>query len=128
MTDLRIWSTLTPAEREQAIAQARVILDGGEKRWHVVARLCGIKGGIPLRTALDAGWRARKRALDAERYKREHGDRPPRNNLTKTERQQATSRERGLRKMTLRSHIAQHVPAPITLPKLKFMEETTSGL
>ncbi len=105
MTDLLIWSTLTPAEREQAIAQARIILDGGEKRWHVVARLCGIKGGIPLRTALDAGWRARKRELDRKR-----------------------SQEHTRAGINRAPEPAAYVPAPITLPKLKFMEETTSGL
>lgn len=67
MTNLRIWTTLTPAERSEAIEKAKAIIAGGEKRWHAVARLCGIKGGIPLRTALDEGWRARKREIDRKR-------------------------------------------------------------
>lgn len=110
MTDLRIWSTLTPAEREAAIEQARGIIAGGEKRWHVVARLCGIKGGIGLRTAIDEGWRARKRELDRKRSQ-EH---------TRAGINRATDPDPDEENAS--------VVARITLPKLKFLEETTNGL
>jgi len=38
MTDLRMWSQLSPEERAEAVTKAREIIDGGEVRWHVVAR------------------------------------------------------------------------------------------
>ena len=102
MTDLRIWSTLTSAEQAQAIETAKGIIASGETRWHVVARLCGIKGGIPLRTALDEGWRAKKREKDRKRSE-EH----TRAGINRAPEPEA------------------YVPATITLPKLKFMEEST---
>jgi len=60
MTDLRMWSQLSPEERAEAVTKAREIIDGGEVRWHVVARMCGIKGGIGLRSAIDQGWRKKR--------------------------------------------------------------------
>lgn len=104
MTDLRIWSTLTPPEREAAIEQAKGIIAGGEKRWHVVARLCGIKGGIGLRTAIDDGWRARKRELDRKRS------------------------QDNTRAQISRAPVPEAVkdippPARITLPRVRFLED-----
>lgn len=116
MTDLRIWSTLTPAEREAAIEQAKGIIAGGEKRWHVVARLCGIKGGIGLRTAIDENWRARKRELDRKRKQD--------NTRAGIDRARAESSRRGV----LAAMLSTPTKAPITLPKLKFMEENINGL
>lgn len=120
MTDLRRWSDLTSVEKEAAIRKARDLFDGGHTRWHAVARLCGLKDGVGLRSAMDDDWRRARVSADKARIKARSAS----YNGKKTEQQQATSRENGLRKMTLRSHIAQHVPAPITLPKLKFLEKT----
>lgn len=113
MTDLRMWSQLSPEERAEAVTKARAIIDGGEVRWHVVARLCGIKGGIGLRTAIDAGWRAQRKAEDR---KRSLGRCRAGKKFKETAR---VSANRG----TIAGMLNTPGHGPITLPRLKFMEE-----
>ena len=107
MTDLRMWSQLSPEERAEAVTKARAIIDGGEVRWHVVARMCGIKGGIGLRTAIDAGWRAQRKAEDRKRSA-------------------GRSRAKPNRPVPpAPADIPEYVPASITLPRISFLEERT---
>lgn len=59
------WSEFSEEEKAVAIEKARGIMAGGETRWHTVARLCGLRDGIGLRTNMDPGWR--KRRAEAQR-------------------------------------------------------------
>jgi len=136
MTDLRMWSQLSPEERAEAVTKARGIIDGGEARWHVVARLCGIKGGIGLRTAIDEGWRAQQKAEGRDRAKRNRAKANPARVFDKTPSQRAVHAERGRKSARVSAMFASaarrgsikgmlNTPGhgPITLPRLKWMEE-----
>jgi len=104
MTDLRMWSQLSAEERAEAVTKARAIIEGGEIRWHVVARLCGIKGGIGLRTAIDAGWRAKRQQEDRKRCA-------------------GRSRAKPNRPVPeAPKDMPAYVPASITLPRISFLE------
>lgn len=105
MTDLRMWSQLSPSERAEAVAKAREVMAGGEVRWHVVARLCGIKGGIGLRTAIDEGWRARRQEEDRRRSLNRCRAKLDRTPIPEAPEDMPT-----------------YVPAGITLPRVAFLE------
>ncbi len=113
MTDLRKWSNLTYDERAEAVDKARIIIADGEVRWHVVARLCGIKGGIGLRTVIDAGWRAQRQATDR---KRSLGRCRSGNKFKETARESAN---RG----TIAGLLNTPGNGPITLPRIRFLED-----
>jgi len=108
-----MWSDLSAEERAEAVTKARGIIDGGEVRWHVVARLCGIKGGIGLRTAIDAGWRAQRKAEDR---KRSLGRCRTGKKFKDTAR---VSANRGT--IAGLFHTPGH--SPITLPRVRFLED-----
>ena len=118
MTTLRRWCDLTPAQKDAAIRKAQGLFAAGQTRWHAVARLCGLKDGVGLRCAMDDDWRRARMSADKARYKARRSS----YNGHKTEQQQQTSRERGQVRATMASAIAHYVPAPITLPRVRFLE------
>lgn len=110
---LRMWSDLSADERAEAVDKARGFIAGGEVRWHVVARMCGIKGGIGLRTVIDAGWRAQRQAEDR---KRSLGRCRSKKKFKETARESAN---RG----TIAGMLNTPGHAPITLPRVRFLED-----
>lgn len=110
---LRMWSDLTSEERAEAVDKARGVIAGGEVRWHVVARMCGIKGGIGLRTAIDAGWRAKRKAEDRKRSL---------GRCRAAEKFEVVARESASRGV-IAAMLNTPGTAPITLPRVQFLED-----
>lgn len=64
MSERRDWSQLTPDEKEAAKDYARALMAKGETRWGTIARLCGLRGGVALRKALDPVWHEQQKAAE----------------------------------------------------------------
>lgn len=135
MTDLRMWSQLSPEERAEAVTKAREIIAGGVTRWAVIARLCGLSQAYGLRYEIDHEWREQQMAECRERASRRRGLAKRNVPFDKTRNQRLAASERGRKSARVASMLASagkrgafkgmlntRSNAPVTLPRVSILE------
>jgi hypothetical protein len=135
MTDLSMWSQLSPEERAEAVTKAREIMAGGVTRWAVIARLCGLSQAYGLRYEIDHEWREQQMAECRERASRRRAKAAPASAFDKTQRQRRAAAERGRKSARIASMLASagkrgafkgmlntRSSAPVTLPRVSILE------